>query len=225
MTAPPAGLVFDAYGTLFDLSSAWTSVASRLGSVGPELAAIWRTKQLEYTWLRSLMGQYADFWEVTGDALDYTMDRLGLRDPALRRDLMQAYLCLDTYPEVKPVLSVMRRQAIPIVILSNGSPSMLASAVASAELGDFIDRIFSVEAVAVYKPSPRAYRLAADGMGLGPASIAFVSGNGWDVAGAAAFGFRAIWLNRVGQAVERLPGRPTAIITSLSELPAKLGFE
>ena len=216
--------VFDAYGTLFDVHSA---VARLHEKIGPEAAALsmsWRSKQLEYTWLRSLMQAHADFWQVTADALDIAMHMHRIDDPELRAALLQAYLSLSAYDEVRSVLTQLKQTGMTVGILTNGSPDMIHAAVHSAALDELIDHQWSVEAVGVYKPDPRVYRIATEALSLAPASIAFMSSNGWDAAGAAYFGFRVAWVNRFGQPREILPAGPEAEIDSLAELPALLGI-
>ena len=216
--------VFDAYGTLFDVGSAAKRCADVLGDKADALAAQWRTSQLHYTWLRSLMGRHADFWQVTGDALDFAMDALGIADDTLKKRLMDLYLELSAYPDAATTLATLRQAKRPAAILSNGTPKMLSAAVKSAGLGALVDPVLSVEEVGVYKPHPRVYQLAVDRLGIKPDRIGFVSSNGWDVAGASAFGFKAIWVNRAGAKIERLPAKPVAQITRLDELPALLGI-
>jgi 2-haloacid dehalogenase len=215
--------VFDAYGTLFDVASAARSCIDLLGSKADTLAAQWRIVQLQYTWLRSLMGAHADFWQVTGEALDYAMDVVGISDDALRTRLMDLYLVLAAYPDAKIALRAIRRGERPTAILSNGSPKMLTAAVRSAELGALLDHVLSVEEVGIYKPHPRVYQLAVDRLHVTAEHICFVSSNGWDVAGASAFGMKAVWVNRSGSKRERLPTGPVAEISRLDELPALLG--
>ncbi len=210
--------VFDAYGTLFDVHSAAAKCRDDLGEKADALSALWRQKQLEYTWLRSLMPMHADFWQVTGDALDYAMAATGLDNTALREKLMALYLALDAYPEVPDTLASLRSMDMKTAILSNGSPMMLEAAVASARLTDLLDAVLSVEAVGIFKVSPKTYQLAVDAFNLPPERICFMSSNAWDAAGAANFGFQVAWVNRFGQPRERLPGEPKAEITSLEPL-------
>ncbi len=217
--------VFDAYGTLFDVHSAMARHRDRLGEKADQASALWRTKQLEYTWLRSLMGRHADFRQVTRDALDYAFDALGLDDEALEADLMAAYDRLDCYAEVPGTLKRLREAGVATAILSNGSPDMLEAATASAGIGNLLDALISVEPVGIYKPDPRVYQLAVDWAGVRPEQIAFQSSNGWDVAGASAFGFRVAWINRFGQRPERLPAGPHAQLDSLDGLPGLLGLK
>jgi 2-haloacid dehalogenase len=215
--------VFDAYGTLFDFASAAARCRDELGDRVNALAALWRDKQLQYTWLRALQGRHADFWQVTGDALDYALDTLGLASPALRARLMKLYLTLEAFPEVPATLRELKSRGLTTAILSNGTPAMLAAAVNAAGLTDVLDAVLSVEEVGVYKPHPRVYQLAVDRLGIPAAAIAFQSSNAWDAYAASAFGMRVVWCNRYGQRAERLPGRPDAVLTSLAELPALLG--
>ncbi|HXH03369.1 MAG TPA: haloacid dehalogenase type II [Candidatus Competibacteraceae bacterium] len=217
--------VFDAYGTLFDVHSAVACHRDRLGERADALSALWRQKQLEYTWLRSLMGRHADFRQVTAEALDYACDHFGVADAALQHDLLAAYERLDAYPEVADTLRRLRAAGLPCAILSNGSPDLLAAAVAATGLAGLLDALLSVEAVGVYKPDPRVYRLAVERLGVEASAIAFQSSNGWDIAGAAAFGFQAVWINRAGQRRERLPAGPVAELTSLAGLPGLLDLD
>ena len=216
--------VFDAYGTLFDVAAAAAQCRDALGDKADELSVLWRTRQLEYTWLRSLMQEYVEFRQVTGDGLDYAMAALGIEDDALRQRLMDIYMRLDAYPEVKAVLSALKAGGFKTAILSNGSPEMLSSAVDNAGIADLLDDVFSVDSIAVYKPHPRVYQMAVDGLGVDAGRICFMSSNAWDVSGAANFGFRVVWVNRFGQQRERLPGAPEHEISTLAELPALLGL-
>jgi 2-haloacid dehalogenase len=211
--------VFDAYGTLFDVSSPVQKLATELGDKASELTRLWRQKQLEYTWLRSLMGTHADFWHVTGDALDYSLEALTIDDAGLRDELMTLYLKLDAYPEVMETLKAVRAKSKRTAILSNGSPSMLDSAVRAAGLEKAIDMVLSVEDVGIYKPSRRVYRHAMQKLQIQDApSICFVSANSWDAQAAAQFGFQVVRLARNGGQDDRIPGKPSAVIQSLSEL-------
>ena len=172
--------VFDAYGTLFDVNSPVQKLATELGDKAADLTRLWRQKQLEYTWLRSLMGVHADFWHVTGDALDFSLEALQIEDVGLRDELMTLYLKLDAYPEVAETLQVVRAKSKRTAILSNGSPSMLDSAVRAAGLEKSFDMVLSVEDVGIYKPSRRVYRHAMQKLQLQDApSICFVSANAW----------------------------------------------
>jgi 2-haloacid dehalogenase len=211
--------VFDAYGTLFDVHAAVGHHRSRLGDKADAVSAMWRTKQLEYTWLRSLMDRYVPFWQVTGDALDYALDAHRVSDTALRDDLLNAYLELDCYPEVPDVLARLKDGGMGTALLSNGSPEMLDAAVRNSKLEDLLDAVFSVDELGIFKPHPSVYQLAVDRLGVEPRQVSFQSSNAWDAAAAATFGFRVAWVNRFGQAEERLPDRPDAQLRTLSELP------
>lgn len=215
--------VFDAYGTLFDVHSAVVRLRARVGAQADALSQLWRTKQLEYTWLRALMRRHVDFWQVTGDALDYALARTGT-DPAVREPLMQAYLALDAYPEVAGVLRRLREGGLGTAILSNGAPRMLEAGARSAGIEALLDAILSVEDVGVFKPHPKVYQLAVDRLALPPQAIAFQSSNPWDVHGAATFGLRAVWINRLDLPPERLPSAPEHELRDLSGLPALLGL-
>ncbi len=216
--------VFDAYGTLFDVHSAVSGLSTDIGPKHAELSMLWRTKQLEYTWLRSLMKTHVDFWQVTGDALHYAMDAMHIKDDELHEKLMQAYLSLDAFPEVHDVLTLLKQSGIPAAILTNGSPDMIAAAVSSAGLDDLITHQFSIEQVGIYKPCPSVYQMAADQLSVKPDEICFQSSNAWDVAGAAHFGFHVAWVNRYGQPAERLPGQPDAVINDLEGLLGVIGL-
>ena len=216
--------VFDAYGTLFDFNTAAMKYRAELGDKADQLSALWRTKQLEYTWLRSLMGAYTDFWQVTGEGLDYALAALGLERPGLKDKLMGAYLELGVYPEVPAMLTALKGAGMRTAILSNGEPGMLAAAVRNAGIDTLLDAVLSVDSVGIFKPHGSVYRLAADRLGVPVRRISFQSSNAWDAAGAAHFGFRVAWINRFGQKPERLPAKPDAELRSLAELPALLGI-
>lgn len=211
--------VFDAYGTLFDVHSAVGRHRARIGAAADSVSATWRAKQLQYTWLRSLMDRWTPFAEVTEDSLDFALDEGGIEDGALRRDLLAAYRSLECYPEVTGVLDALREGGMRTAILSNGSREMLDAAVASAGLGSRLDEVLSVDDVRVYKPHPDVYRLACDRLGVRPEAVCFMSSNAWDAAGAATFGFRVVWVNRFGQARERLPDAPDVEAGTLDPLP------
>jgi 2-haloacid dehalogenase len=216
--------LFDAYGTLFDVHSPVGKEAQKLGDKADSVSATWRQKQVQYTWLRSLMGAHADFWQVTGDALDFALAAHDVDDPVLRERLMELYLTLDTYPEVPSALRRLREAGVSCAILSNGEPRMLRSAAESAGIAEVLDDILSIEDVGIYKPDPRVYQLGVDRTGVEARRICFVSSNAWDAAGAAHFGFNVAWINRFGQVSERLPGKPAAEIATLDEIPALLGL-
>ena len=216
--------VFDAYGTVFDFNSAVARCRASLGDLAPALSVLWRDKQIQYSWLRSLMGRHADFWEVTSEALDFALESLGIDDPPLRQQLLDCYLTLDVFPDVTELLGRLKKAGIKRAILSNGTPRMLDAAVHHAGIGHLLDAVLSVEWAGVYKPHPTVYQLAVDALELPPAAIAFASSNAWDAHGAAAFGFRVAWCNRYGQRRERLPGRLECDVRSLAELPTLLGL-
>jgi 2-haloacid dehalogenase len=225
----PAAAVFDAYGTLFDLASATRPQLGRLGARAGELADVWRAKQLEYTWLRSLMADaWVPFETIVQQALDYAMAHLNLEDAGLRAALLQAFRRLAPYPEVPAVLARLRAAGVPTAILSNGSRDMLDAAVRAAGLDDYLDAVLSVDDVEVFKPHPRVYQLALDRFGLTAEDrcrVSFQSANAWDAAGAAHFGFDVVWCNRSGAAPERLPAAPAAEVVSLDGLLARYGLE
>jgi 2-haloacid dehalogenase len=221
--APLTGVqacVFDAYGTLFDFASAARGCSDVLGDAIEKLTALWRDKQLQYTWLRAVQGRHADFWQVTGDALDFALETLAIEKVGLRDRLMNLYLTLEPFPEVPEVLRRLKTAGLRTAILSNGSPMMLDAAVRGSGLGTLVDAVLSVESVGVYKPHPKVYQLAIDRLGIPPAAIAFQSSNAWDAYAASAFGMQVVWCNRYGQRPERLPGKPDRMVRSLAELPA-----
>ena len=216
--------VFDAYGTIFDFGSAASRCRDALGDKAAALTTLWRDKQLQYAWLRALQGRHADFWQVTGDALDYALETLDIADPALRQRLIELYLTLDVFPEVPAMLQRVKAAGFTTAILSNGAPAMLAKVVDHAGIGGLLDAVLSVEEVGVYKPHPSVYRLAVERCGVDARAIAFLSSNAWDAYAASAYGMRVAWCNRYGQRRERLPGNPDCEIRSLAELPALLGI-
>lgn len=217
-------VVFDAYGTLLDFASAVAAAEDVLGPRWQPLSDLWRQKQLQYSWLRALMGKHADFWTVTGDALDFALEAQRVQEPGLRARLMDAYGRLAAYPDAEATLGRLRQAGLRTAILSNGAPRMLASAVKSARLDGLLDQVLSVEEVGVYKPHPNVYRLACERLAVWPAEIVFVTANGWDAWGAKAAGLRVAWCNRAGQPRERLGEGPDAEMGSLADLPALLGL-
>jgi 2-haloacid dehalogenase len=224
--APLTGIkacVFDAYGTLFDFAAAARGCSDVLGADTDKLTALWRDKQLQYSWLRSLQGRHADFWQLTGDALDYALETLNLDRPGLRDRLMGLYLELAPFPEVPDVLHRLKAAGMRTAILSNGNPRMLDAAVNAARLGSLLDAVLSVEEVGVFKPHPKVYQLAVDRLGVPAGAIAFQSSNSWDAYSAKAFGMQVVWCNRYGQRPERIPSTPDREITTLAELPALVG--
>jgi 2-haloacid dehalogenase len=213
-------VVFDAYGTLFNVSGPVEKLAGTIGARSAEFAAAWRQKQLEYCWLRSLMGVHADFWAVTREALDFTLTAFDVTEPGLADELMTLYLKLDAYEDVTAALAALRAKNRRLAILSNGSPSMLDSALRHAGLEKSFELVLSVEEVGIYKPSRRVYRMALQRLHIADApSVCFVSANGWDAHGAALFGFQAVRLARQPIINEGLPGKPVATIESLGALP------
>jgi len=215
--------VFDAYGTLFDFAAAARGCRDLLGDDIDRLTGLWREKQLQYTWLRAVQGRHEDFWQVTGDALDFALETLGIDKPGLRERLMTLYLTLDAFPEVPAVLKRLKQAGLQTAILSNGSPKMLDAIVKGANLVGLIDAVLSVEEVGVYKPHPKVYQLAVDRLRVPASAIAFQSSNAWDAYAASAFGMQVVWCNRYSQRRERLPGRPDREVRSLSELPSLVG--
>ncbi|HEX2529458.1 MAG TPA: haloacid dehalogenase type II [Geminicoccus sp.] len=204
-------IAFDAYGTLFDVYSIGRLAAELFPGKGQAVATLWRDKQIEYTRLRTICGRYADFWTVTQDALAYTCERLSLPldEPAQER-LMGEYARLQAYPENRPALERLKATGLPLAILSNGTPAMLASAVHAAGMDGLFDHLLSVDTVRRFKTAPEAYQLGPDAFGCPAGEILFVSSNNWDVCGAAWFGYPTFWINRQGLPAERLGVSPTA---------------
>lgn len=212
-------VVFDAYGTLFDVNAAVARHAAALGEAAGRVAEVWRQKQLEYSWVLSLAGRYEPFWTLTERALDHAFARCGVAaEPDLREALLAAYRELDAYPEVPATLERLRAAGLRTAILSNGDPGMLGAAVAAAGLRAHLDGVLSVDAAGVFKTSPRAYALVQPALGVAGEAVAFVSSNRWDVAGAAAHGFAPVWLNRAGLPDEYPDLAPRAVIRTLDEL-------
>jgi 2-haloacid dehalogenase len=216
--------VFDAYGTLFDVHSAVRRGGQALGDKAAAVSELWRQKQLEYTWLRSLMGAHADFWQVTADSLHFALAASGVTDRALHEKLMRLYLTLEAYEEAEATLAAIKNAGLATAILSNGSPRMLEAAVRSAGLEARLDAVLSVEEVGIYKPDARIYQLAVDRLGVARDRICFLSSNCWDAKGAAHFGFRVAWINRFDRQEDRLPGDFVTEIRRLDELPPLLGI-
>ncbi len=216
--------IFDAYGTLFDVNAAARHVAAepgqeQLAAVWPKLATDWRTKQLEYTWLRTIAGRHIDFWQVTQDGLDWAMDANELHDSALRAKLLALYKELPAFPEVPQMLAALKAKGMNVAILSNGSPEMLVAAVRSAGIGESLDDVLSVEEVGVYKPHMHVYDMVFDRFGVTQDKVLFVSSNGWDAAGAAGYGFATVWVNRAGQPPDRLYATPHRVLHDLTTIP------
>ncbi|WP_339644238.1 haloacid dehalogenase type II [Jannaschia helgolandensis] len=221
--------IFDAYGTLFDVTSAARQASEEpafpaLADTWQTLAAVWRDKQLQYTWLRAIIGEHGDFWQVTTQALDYALDAVDLAgDAALRDRLKQLYWELSAYPEVPDMLGALKDGNLATGILSNGSPEMLQGAVNSAGIGRLLDHVLSVESVGIFKPSSKVYDLVGRAFGCEAGNVLFVSSNGWDAAAATGYGFTTAWVNRMGLPVDRLPWTPTHILTDLSDIPDLAG--
>lgn len=220
--------VFDAYGTLFDVDAAARAAADETGATWadrwPALSADWRAKQLAYTWLRTAAHRHADFETITADALDWALVRHGLAgDAALRARLLTLYRTLPPFPEAPAMLARLRGAGWRLAILSNGTPGMLADAVTSAGFGGVFDAVLSVEGVGAFKPAPEVYALIEGHFGASAGQTTFVSSNGWDAQAAAAYGMRAVWVNRAGAPAERLPGTLAATLPDLGALPAWLG--
>lgn len=222
---PITTCVFDAYGTLFDVAAAARRAASepgreRFAERWPAIAAHWRNKQLQYTWLRAVMGQHTDFWSVTADGLDWALEAEGLDgDAELRERLLQLYWELDAYPEVPKMLAALKERGLATAILSNGTPDMLAAAVRSAGIEALLDDVLSVESVGIYKPADQVYDMVGARFGCARDEVLFVSSNGWDAAAAAGYGFHTIWANRAGEPMDRLPARPETVMADLTGIP------
>ena len=224
---PITTAVFDAYGTLFDVNAAAMQAAkdpahADLAAVWPALARDWRRKQLEYSWLRAVADRHCDFWQVTQDGLDWALEAHGLTDPATRTRLLELYWELAPYPEVPAMLRTLKARGIATAILSNGSPDMLQAAVNSAQIGDLLDALLSVEDVGVFKPHARVYDLIGGHFGCAKDEVLFVSSNGWDAAGAAGYGFQTAWVNRAREPVDRLYAKPHHLLSDLTTIPELL---
>ncbi|MCB1386524.1 MAG: haloacid dehalogenase type II [Nitratireductor sp.] len=212
--------VFDAYGTLFDVHSAVARHADLVGPDAARVSEIWRNKQLEYSWTRSGMARYRDFWTLTQEALDFALASVRDANRQARQKLLDAYMELDCYGEVPGVLRALKDRGARTAILSNGSPDMLGSAIRSAGLDDLLDATFSVHPLMVFKTSPETYRMVTDFWKVERGSVSFQSSNRWDIAGAAAFGFDCAWINRTGQPDEYADLAPSRVLTDLSGLLA-----
>jgi len=210
--------VFDAYGTLFDVHSAVSRHSAVVGENPGRVSEIWRNKQLEYTWVRTGMDRYRDFWQLTADALDFALAVVPGSNVDCRQTLLDAYMTLDCYEEVPSVLKTLQEKGVKTAILSNGSPDMLSAAVNSAGLAGLLDHQFSVDEIGVFKTDAATYAMVTDEYGIMPDEIAFQSSNRWDIAGATAFGFRCHWVNRTGQPDEYFDLAPQKVIDSLNGL-------
>ncbi len=226
---PITTCIFDAYGTLFDVAAAARAVAAETGRETfarhwPAIAAKWRMKQLQYTWLRAVMGAHIGFWQVTQDGLDWALESEGLEgDTGLRERLLHLYRELAAFPEVPAMLAALRQAGKQTAILSNGAPDMLDDAVRSAGIGDLLDDVLSVESVGIYKPARVVYDLVGQRFGCAPEEVLFVSSNGWDACAAAGYGFQTVWVNRAGDPVDRLPATPDRQLPDLTAIPPLAG--
>jgi len=214
----PRAYVFDAYGTLFDVHAAIARHRSAAGPDAERFSEIWRLKQLEYSWTLTLAGRYVDFWTLTERALDYAFARFASVDRALRPKLLDAYLTLDAYPDAQPAVAALKARGLSTAILSNGTPRMLAAAVAASGMTGLFDAVLSVDAVRMYKPRAQVYGLVTDALALRPAQVAFVSSNRWDVMGAATFGCRPLWINRARLPEEYAEQPPLRVLADLAAL-------
>ena len=221
---PITTCIFDAYGTLFDVSAAARQVAAEPGradfaKVWQKLANDWRLKQLQYTWLRAVADAHTNFWAVTQDGLDWALEANNLTDPELRERLLALYWELSAYPEVPAMLGALKQAGMNTAILSNGSPDMLDGAVKSAGIGEVLDDVLSVESVGVFKPHASVYALVNGRFSCTSDQVLFVSSNGWDAANATGFGFQTVWVNRAGEPMDRLPWKPASTLSDLTTIP------
>ncbi|WP_321341873.1 haloacid dehalogenase type II [Breoghania sp.] len=212
--------VFDAYGTLFDVHAAVRKHAEAVGPDANMVSMIWRAKQLEYSWTRTMMGRYRDFWELTEQALDYALAAVPSADTSMRAALLEAYHRLDCYGEVPEVLKQLRDSGAKLAILSNGSPEMLAGAVSAAGLDGVLDEVFSVDPLRAYKTDERVYEMVTNHFRIYPETVSFQSSNRWDIAGATNFGFRTVWINRTNLPDEYHDLPPNAVLPDLTGLAA-----
>jgi 2-haloacid dehalogenase len=217
-----AALLFDAYGTLLDVHASVARHHARLGSTAAAISALWRQKQLEYTWTLSLAGDYRPFNDLTAEALDFALAQHGVDDAALRGDLLAAYRTLAAFGDVQPALTALKARSLRLGILSNGTRAMLQEAFSAAGLTDQLDPLLSVETLRLYKPDPRVYQMAAEKLNLPAGRIGFVSSNAWDAMGAARFGFRVFWLRRMKGPVEYNLTARTTPINGLGEIAGLL---
>tara|TARA_B100000700_G_scaffold329324_1_gene450562 strand:+ start:1576 stop:2259 length:684 start_codon:yes stop_codon:yes gene_type:complete len=210
--------VFDAYGTIFDVHSATSRYQSKLGEKAYPVSELWRRKQLEYTWLRSLMVNYVDFRQVTRDALDFAFDENGISDNRLKEELLNSYLYLDCYSEVPKFLKSLKNYSFSMSILSNGTREMLEKAIRNCSLEKFFDEIFSVDTIEVFNPDPKVYKYPVNKLGCDPKEILFFSTNSWDISGASSFGYQTVWVNRFQQKPDILPGETLLEINNLKDV-------
>ena len=210
-------IVFDAYGTLFDVNSAAEKCKGKIGNKWENFANFWRTTQLEYTWLRSLMKKHKNFWQITEDSLDKSMETFQI-DKSLRNDLLSLYKELSPYPEVKNVLENLKKKSFKLAILSNGTPELLNHLVKSSDLENLFDNIFSVEEVKIYKPDPKVYDIPVNKYKVSKGEITFLSANTWDVSGAGNYGYNSIWVNRNNAVFDKLDYKPKNEVKNLKQL-------
>ena len=210
-------IIFDAYGTLFDVNSAAEKCKDKIGDKWEGFANFWRTTQLEYTWLRSLMDRHKDFWQVTEDSLDKSMRTFNI-DPSMRNELLDLYKILSPYKEVPETLKTLKEKKFKLAILSNGTPSLLDELVKSNHLDNLFDDIFSIEQVGVYKPSSRVYDMPIKKYNINKSEVAFLSANTWDVSGGGNYGYQSIWINRNDNIFDKLDYKPKYELDNLNKL-------
>ena len=210
-------IIFDAYGTLFDVNSAAEKCKDKIGDKWEGFANYWRTTQLEYTWLRSLMNRHKDFWQVTEDSLDKSMKTFEI-DPSMRNELLNLYKILSTFPEVKEVLQNLKKKDYKLAILSNGTPTLLNELVTSNNLDNIFDDIFSIEEVGIYKPDSKVYNLPIKKYQIKKDEVAFLSANTWDVSGGGNYGYSSIWVNRNNNIFDNLDYKPENEVENLKQL-------
>ena len=210
-------IIFDAYGTLFDVNSAAEKCKDKIGDKWEPFANFWRTTQLEYTWLRSLMKRHKDFWQVTEDSLDKSMKVFGI-DMTMKNDLLNLYKILSPYPEVKEVLESLKKKNFKLAILSNGTPALLEELVKSNNLKNLFDDLFSIESVKIYKPDSKVYDLPVQKYKIKPSEITFLSANTWDVSGAGNYGYNSVWVNRNKAIFDNLDFKPKNEVSNLTQL-------
>lgn len=219
---------FDAYGTLLDTAAAVRQTVAEpdyqhAAPLEEAIASAWRSRQLQYTWLRSLAGQFGSFWQITREALEWTLERHGLaNDEAMREKMLDCYWNIEAFPEATATLQRVRGMGLDMAVLSNGSKMMLDDALTRCGFSSLLDAVLSVDDVKVFKPAPEVYAMVVERFGCEAGEVAFVSANGWDAAAAAAYGFRSIWINRTGEPMERLPGEIEAVLESLEEVPDRI---
>ena len=209
--------VFDAYGTLFDVNSAAAKCKKKIGNKWESFANAWRTTQLEYTWLRSLMKKHKNFWEITEDSLDHTMETFKIKK-GMRNELLNLYKELSPYPEVKECLKELKSKKIKMAILSNGTPDLLMRLVEGNNIQNYFDDIMSIESVGIYKPDAKVYEIPIKKYNCKPENICFMSSNTWDVSGGGLFGYNAVWVNRFNKVFDKLSYKPKFVINNLKEL-------